>query len=463
VFVPTYQERLNAPALVRQLRALGRDLDLLFIDDASPDGTGALLEALAADDPHLHVVHRPAKLGIGSAHRAGIAWAYAHGYERLVTLDGDFTHSPADIPRLLERAADGCDVVVGSRFMRAGTLPGWRLHRRLATHLGHVITRGVLGIPHDATTAFRVYDLRRIPATLFDSVESSGYSFFLESMFRLVEAGSKVEEVPIVLPARVHGSSKMGPADVLQSVARTQRLLLARLRAPARHAAAKAPEEPTRAWDAYWSKKDVAVSRAYDVVAEVYRRALIRPRLTDTLRRHFPPGAALLHAGCGSGQVDVDVQHEMRLTGLDISPRALDLYRRYVPAAAATKAGDLLDLPFADAIFDGVYNLGVIEHLTREEILRMLGEMRRVLRPGGKVVIFWPHVRSPSVLVLHGAQAVLDRAGRADVRFHPPEISLLESREAGARLFAAASFAVVDYDYGPRDLFVQAVYVLAAA
>lgn len=230
VFVPTYQERLNAPALIRRLRALGPDLDLLFLDDASPDGTGALIDELALDDPHLHVVHRPAKLGIGSAHRAGIAWAYAHGYERLVTLDCDFTHPPEDIPRLLERAAGGCDVVVGSRFLRPRTLPGWRLHRRLATYLGHAVTRGLLGIPHDATTAFRVYDLRRIPRTLFEGVESSGYSFFLESMFRLVQAGLRVDEVPVVLPARVHGSSKMRVRDVLQSLDRVQRLLQVRLR-----------------------------------------------------------------------------------------------------------------------------------------------------------------------------------------------------------------------------------------
>ena len=114
--------------------------DLLFLDDNSPDGTGQLLDDLAAKEPRLHVIHRAGKLGIGSAHLDGITWAYEHGYTRLVTMDCDFTHSPADIPRLLA-CADSAAIVVGSRWLQSGSLPGWSLFRRLLTGLGHFLTR----------------------------------------------------------------------------------------------------------------------------------------------------------------------------------------------------------------------------------------------------------------------------------------------------------------------------------
>ena len=204
VFIPTYNERGNAPEMCAQLNALGLDADILFVDDNSPDGTGEILESLKEKFPRLIVSHRPGKLGIGSAHLDGINWAYDRGYDRLVTMDCDFTHSPADIPRLVT-AAGGYDIVVGSRFLRQGSLPGWSRWRKGMTATGHFLTKTLLGLPQDASGAFRVYELARIPREAFAPISARGYAFFFESLFVLAQAGFKINEVPIVLPSRIEG------------------------------------------------------------------------------------------------------------------------------------------------------------------------------------------------------------------------------------------------------------------
>jgi dolichol-phosphate mannosyltransferase len=217
VMVPTYDECDNAPRMIAAITALGLDADVLFVDDASPDGTGALLESLRADNPRMSVLHRSGKNGIGSAHAAGIAYAYANGYQRLVTLDCDFSHSPDDIPAFL-REAETADVVVGSRWTSMHSLPGWNAYRRAMTNLGHLLTRALLGLPYDATGAFRAYRLDRIPQDVLSLVQSKSYSFFFESLFILHKNGLRIREISIVLPARTYGHSKMTLRAALQSV-----------------------------------------------------------------------------------------------------------------------------------------------------------------------------------------------------------------------------------------------------
>lgn len=218
IVIPTYNERENVRPMCEQIGALGLDADLLFIDDGSPDGTGAVLEELTKEHPRLRVLHRPAKSGIGSAHQDGIALAYAEGYQRLVTLDCDFTHSPDLIPVFLERA-ETADVVVGSRYIDSDSLPGWTIVRKALTAGGHLLTKSLLGISQDATGAFRAYDLARIPREIFGLVRSRGYSFFFESLLVLARNGFGIAEVPIKLPARTAGHSKMTFAEIQRSVA----------------------------------------------------------------------------------------------------------------------------------------------------------------------------------------------------------------------------------------------------
>jgi SAM-dependent methyltransferase len=149
-----------------------------------------------------------------------------------------------------------------------------------------------------------------------------------------------------------------------------------------------------------------------------------------------------------------------RVTAIDISPAALRLYASSNPAAKAVVHADIFDLPFADATFDGIYNLGVMEHFTREEIQRILCELHRVLKPGGKIVIFWPHYKAPSVMVLGAAHWILRNVfGRRTLQLHPPEVSLTHGRNEAADIFEAANFGFESYTFDIRDLFIQAVVV----
>jgi ubiquinone/menaquinone biosynthesis C-methylase UbiE len=147
----------------------------------------------------------------------------------------------------------------------------------------------------------------------------------------------------------------------------------------------------------------------------------------------------------------------MRITAVDISASALRVYQRNNPAAFGVKHASILDLPFAAASFDGIYNLGVLEHFTHEEIQRILFEFHRVLKPAGRLVIFWPHARATSVAVLRAAHWMMNDVLRKPVQFHPPEISLLKSKHETQELFNSAGFRVIDYRFGPRDMFIQAV------
>jgi dolichol-phosphate mannosyltransferase len=233
VFVPTYEEVDNVEPMVEQLSAVLPDADLLFCDDGSPDGTGEKLDELAARFPRLAVQHRAAKLGIGGAHQDGIAYAYDHDYDVLLTLDCDFTHSPADIPALLAKV-ETADVVVGSRFLEKDSLPGWSLVRRALTGVGHLLTVTMLGVHGDATGAFRAYNLRRVPRAMFDLVKARGYAFFFESLYVIQRNELQVVEVPIRLPARTAGHSKMNAAEIARSVRQLAELSVAHAVNPGR-------------------------------------------------------------------------------------------------------------------------------------------------------------------------------------------------------------------------------------
>ena len=177
-------------------------------------------------------------------------------------------------------------------------------------------------------------------------------------------------------------------------------------------------------WDEYWEKKKRATSVVYDIIAAIYRNLIIKPQLNRFIRKHFAKGSQLLHAGCGSGQVDSQIQREMLITEADISAAALTMCRRHNHWVHQVIQTDIMDLPFPDGSFDGAYNLGVMEHFTEEEIRKVLLQLHRVIKPHGKMVIFWPHARATSVLVLNWVHWVLNHILRQNVRLHPAEISL---------------------------------------
>lgn len=217
VMIPTYNERENVQNMCKELSRLDIPMDILFVDDNSPDGTGGVLDGIARTTPRIMVHHRPGKMGIGSAHLDGIRWVYSQGYSHLVTMDCDFTHSPADIPGLL-KYADDYDVVVGSRHIQENSLNGWNLWRKCITRGGHILTSVLLNMPYDATGAFRLYRLDRIPPELFDLVTSRGYSFFFESLTLLNLNGFRIKEIPIALPPRTYGHSKLRFRDMVHAL-----------------------------------------------------------------------------------------------------------------------------------------------------------------------------------------------------------------------------------------------------
>jgi dolichol-phosphate mannosyltransferase len=450
--------------MAREIAALGLDADILFVDDSSPDSTADLLDALKPEIPRLIIRRRAGKFGIGSAHAEAIAWAYEQGYTTLVSLDCDFTHSPTDISAMIDTVRR-CDVAVGSRWARKNSLPGWNIFRRSMTMLGHLLTKLVLGISQDASGAFRAYRLDRLPADVFDLVRSKGYSFFFESLFILNRNGFTIGEVAITLPARTYGHSKMSTSAAFRSACYIFELALANLRRPEQFLLAnpslnldpslRDPQD----WDTYWNRSGEAGNPVYETIAGVYRRGIIKRNLENAIRREFPAGSRLLHAGCGSGQVDVGLQHDMRITALDISPGALALYARNNRNAESVRHGTIFALPFEDGSFDGVYNLGVMEHFTADEIQSILREFRRVLKPDGKIVLFWPHARSTSVLVLGLCHRFLRSALKSDTKLHPREISLIPSKRCAKEMLEAAGFDLADYRFGLPDFFVQAVVV----
>jgi len=225
IFIPTYNESGNIAPLFAEIQSVSPNFDVLFLDDNSPDGTGTLLDALAAKNSKVKVIHRTGKLGIGSAHLTGIRWAYEHGYQTLITMDADLTHSPTDIPKLLERAPH-FDIVVGSRYMQIRGLEGWNILRKTLTWTAHILTTVLLDLKYDSTGAFRLYRLDRIPVRFFDLVHSCSYSFFFESLHLLNFNKFSITEVPISLPPRTYGSSKMNVRDALKSVGLLARTFL---------------------------------------------------------------------------------------------------------------------------------------------------------------------------------------------------------------------------------------------
>jgi dolichol-phosphate mannosyltransferase len=470
IFIPTYNEAENVEALYRRIQALGLDTDYLFLDDNSPDGTGQLIDRLAAENPRLHTVHRPGKLGIGSAHRDGIRWAHRYGYEVLVTLDCDFTHSPELIPIFLECASQH-DVVVGSRYLSKKSLVGWSALRRFLTRVGHFLTTRLLRMPYDATGAFRVYRLDRIPDGVFDAVYSRSYSFFFESLYVLWLNNYRIKEIPISLPARTYGHSKMAWRDAAYSslllaylCAKTlinrKAFLYAELVAPAQ---AVSKTEAESNWDEYWLAKSRPEPLIYELIAAFYRRFIIRPALNHFTGLCFAPGSKVLHAGCGGGEVDIDISHKYLVSALDISIPALSLYRKHNGLGSEVIHGSVFSIPSADRVYDGVYNAGVMEHFTVEEIRTALDEFYRVLKPEGKIILFWPPSYGVTVRFLGALHYVLRDVLKKDIKLHPDEVTHVRSRNQVSEYLGNSGFVLDRFSFGIRDLFTQVVIIARKA
>ncbi len=223
----TYNERDNIDPLLQSIFELDGEFEALVIDDASPDGTGAHLEHLAGTEARLHVVRRPSKLGLGSAHQLAFMYAIHRGYDRLVTMDADLSHDPDDIPRLLD-ALEGADMVVGSRYAKGGG-SDYHGYRKFLSVSANTLAHYLLRIPlHEFTTSFRAFDVAMLHHHRRASPRSTGYSFFMETVFRLHGAGFRITEVPIYFKDRSEGESKLPKFEIVKGVATLFRLAASR-------------------------------------------------------------------------------------------------------------------------------------------------------------------------------------------------------------------------------------------
>ena len=220
VVVPTYNERDNLEPLLMRLHATLPDVDALVVDDGSPDGTGELADKLAADDPRIRVLHRPAKAGLGAAYLAGFGTALAGGYRLVVEMDADGSHAPEDLPTLLAALehGDGADVVLGSRYVPGGRVVNWPAYRNWISRGGNLYSRLALGVGvRDITGGYRVFRREVLEALPLDAVESQGYCFQVDLAWRALQAGFRVVEVPITFTERERGASKMSNGIVAEA------------------------------------------------------------------------------------------------------------------------------------------------------------------------------------------------------------------------------------------------------
>ena len=220
--LPTYNEAENLEAITQrvlpQLAATGREHRVLIVDDNSPDGTGRIADRLAAEHRQVEVLHRPGKGGLGPAYLAGFERALAGGAELVLEMDADFSHDPADLPRLIA-ASDRADLVLGSRYVAGGGVAEWGLLRRVVSRVGSAYARLVLGVGvRDLTGGFKCFRRAVLEGLELDRVHANGYAFQIELTYRAVRAGFSVEEVPIVFRNRRVGESKMTPDIALEAI-----------------------------------------------------------------------------------------------------------------------------------------------------------------------------------------------------------------------------------------------------
>jgi dolichol-phosphate mannosyltransferase len=218
VVIPKYNERVNLPLVVPQILHQDPRLEVLVVDDNSPDGTGRLADELSAVEPRVHVLHRPAKAGLGKAYIAGFRWALERGYDLIFEMDADFSHDPKFLPEFL-RAIENADLVIGSRYRHGVNVINWPIARLLLSVGANEYARRVTGLPlTDSTGGFKCFRRQVLEAIDLDRVRSNGYSFQIEMSFGAWKKGFRLLEIPIIFTDRVEGQSKMNKRIVREAI-----------------------------------------------------------------------------------------------------------------------------------------------------------------------------------------------------------------------------------------------------
>lgn len=224
VIIPTYNEHENIALLIGELHTFVPDLGVIVVDDNSPDGTGELAAEIAGRDARVQVIHRPAKLGLGTAHIAGLKRAIAQQYEPIMTMDADFSHAPRFVPTLLQ-ASKQLDVVIGSRYVSGGGALQCTLPRRVLSRGANLFARNLLGLKaNDTTAGFRSYRRAVLESIALDEIVSNGYSFLIEMLYQCQKCGWRVGEVPILFENRQRGNSKISRQEIAKAMGTVVRL-----------------------------------------------------------------------------------------------------------------------------------------------------------------------------------------------------------------------------------------------
>jgi dolichol-phosphate mannosyltransferase len=229
IVVPTYNERDNVRTVAARFLAALPGCELLFVDDNSPDGTGRLLDEMAAADGRIHVLHRAGKLGLGTAYIDGFGWGLERGYSYLFQMDADGSHDPQYLPQMLALAEDGADVVIGSRYVPGGGTENWGLGRQVISRGGSLYARTILGVDiRDLTAGFICWRREALQAIDLQTITSNGYSFQIEMKYRALQKGLRLVETPIVFVDRRVGTSKMSRAIFVEALFKVWRLRFGR-------------------------------------------------------------------------------------------------------------------------------------------------------------------------------------------------------------------------------------------
>jgi dolichol-phosphate mannosyltransferase len=219
VIVPTYNERENIAKLIEAVLSQDERLEMLVVDDGSPDGTGELVDTIAAENQRVHAIHRPKKMGLGTAYLAGFRWALEHGYDYVFEMDADFSHDPHHLPQFLDAIRDA-DLVLGSRYRKGKvTVVNWPMTRLILSYSANLYARFVTGLPlDDSTGGFKCFRRSVLEAIDLDKVRSNGYAFQIEMSFRAWKKGFRIVEIPIVFVDRTEGESKMSKKIVREAI-----------------------------------------------------------------------------------------------------------------------------------------------------------------------------------------------------------------------------------------------------
>ena len=217
IVIPTYKEELNVNIIYKRIRHNNSKSDILFIDDNSPDKTAQEIKKIVKIDNKVFILQRKKKLGIGSAHKDGFQWAIERKYNIVTTIDADLSHDPELIPNMIKNL-NKYDIVLTGRFLRKDTLEDWPLIRKLITISRHIVVKILLGIPYDTSGAFRAYNLEKVRIADLLKAKDNGYSFFWESLYFLYKKKYKILEIPMKIPKRIHGSSKLRFKDIIRAI-----------------------------------------------------------------------------------------------------------------------------------------------------------------------------------------------------------------------------------------------------